>query len=178
MLKCFRYTLNQNNQGPAGVLPSGSITGLYVNDTYYGAALIDDLELLADWNAVEITSLQFNTICDVPPSDLNPNPDPALVQLEPAIRQHYSVKMEEVVKPYSTQERETWFIQVEEAKKYLANPNISSGEIPFLNALADERDTSLDTIATIILNKNTEYRSAIGTLLGEQQKLVETIWTK
>jgi hypothetical protein len=84
--------------------------------------------------------------------------------------------MESIVKPYSPQERETWFIQVEEAKKYLANPSIDVSEIPFLKTVADKRDVGLETIATTIVNKNTEYRTSIGTLLGEQQKLIETIW--
>lgn len=177
-MKCFRYHLNQNNQGPAGVLPDGSITGLYVDDDYYGAALIDDLSILNDWNAEEITPLDFNTICEVLPSDLNHNPDPALVQLEPAIRHKYSLVMEAVVKPYTPQERETWFIQVEEAKKYLANPSIAESEVPFLKAIADQRNLSLNSIASNILNKNNEYRTAIGSILGEQQKLIETIWVK
>ena len=176
VLKCFRYTLNKNNQGPAGVLPDWSVTGLYVGDEYYGAALIDDLAILAEWNAEEITPVQFNIICKTSPSDINPNPTPALVQLEPAIRQQYSDKMEAIVKPYSPQERETWFIQVEEAKKYLANPSIDASEIPFLKSVADIRNTELGTVATTIINKNIEYRTAIGTLLGEQQKLIETIW--
>ena len=176
VLKCFRYSLNQNNQGPAGVLPDGSVTGLYVGDDYYGAALIDDMFILSDWNAEEITPIQFNIICRIPPSDINPNPVPALVQLEPAIRHKYSVAMESIVKPYSPQERETWFIQVEEAKKYLANPSIDVSEIPFLKTVADKRDVGPETIATTIVNKNTEYRTSIGTLLGEQQKLIETIW--
>lgn len=178
MLKCFRYTLNQSNQGPAGTLPQDSITGLVVNDEYYGAALIDDLTILTDWNVVEITPLEFNTICDIRPSDIDPNPKPALVQMEPAVRNKYSVLMEAVVKPYSPQERETWFIQVEEAKKYIANPNINVSEIPFIKAILDQRGISLIDISTNIVNKNTEYRTAVGTLLGEQQKLIETLWTK
>ena len=176
-MKCFRYNLNQNNQGPAGILPSDSITGIFVNDAYYGAALIDDLNILSDWNAVEITPLEYNTICAVSPSDENPNPDPALVQLEPAIRQKYSSLMESIVKPYEIQERETWFIQVEEALKWQANNVIDASEIPLITAISTARNESMSVIVNNIIQKNTEYRTAIGTILGQQQALIETIWT-
>jgi len=176
-MKCFRYNLNQNNQGPAGILPSDSITGIFVNDAYYGAALIDDLNILSDWNAVEITPLEYNTICAVSPSDENPNPDPALVQLEPTIRQKYSSLMESIVKPYEIQERETWFIQVEEALKWQANNAIDVSEIPLITAISTARNESMSVIVNNIIQKNTEYRTAIGTILGQQQALIETIWT-
>lgn len=176
-MKCFRYNLNQNNQGPSGILPSDSITGIFVNDAYYGAALIDDLSILSDWNAVEITPLEYNTICAVLPSDENPNPDPALVQLEPAIRSKYSSLMESIVKPYEIQERETWFIQVEEALKWQSNNAIDVSEIPLITAISTARNESMSVIVNNIIQKNTEYRTAIGTILGQQQALIETIWT-
>jgi len=170
-MKCFRYNLNQNNQGPAGILPSDSITGIFVNDAYYGAALIDDLNILSDWNAVEITPLEYNTICAVSPSDENPNPDPALVQLEPAIRQKYSSLMESIVKPYEIQERETWFIQVEEALKWQANNAIDVSEIPLITAISTARNESMSVIVNNIIQKNTEYRTAIVGLLKDRPEL-------
>lgn len=175
-MKCFRYNLNQNNQGPAGVLPSGSITGLVVNDVYYGAALIDDLSVLSDWNAEEITSLQFNTICVQTPTEENPNPSPALVQLESQIRNKYADMMNSVVSPYLQSERETWFVQVEEAKKFINNPFIDASEIPMITALSLQREETLENVSNTILSKNAAYRTAVGNILGEQQKLIETIW--
>jgi len=185
-MKCFRYNLNQSNQGPAGILPSGSITGIFVDDAYYGAALIDDLSILVDWNVVEITPLEFNTICVSSPSEENPNPNPAeenpnpnpaLVQLEPAIRSKYSDLMELIVSPYGIQERETWFIQVEEALKWQSNNAIGADEIPLISAISSARNESMSVIVNNIIQKNTGYRSVIGAILGQQQALIETIWT-
>ena len=176
-MKCFRYNLNQSNQGPAGILPSGSITGIFVDDAYYGAALIDDLSILVDWNVVEITPLEFNTICVSSPSEENPNPNPALVQLEPAIRSKYSDLMELIVSPYGIQERETWFIQVEEALKWQSNNAIDVDEIPLISAISSARNESMSVIVNNIIQKNTGYRSVIGAILGQQQALIETIWT-
>lgn len=176
-MKCFRYSLNQNNQGPAVVLPLYSITGLYINGHYYGAALIDDLSVLIDWNAEEITPLEFNTITSMLISEDNPEQIPMLVKLEPSIRKKYSELMENVVKPYTIQERETWFIQVEEALKWSENNNIDSSEIPLISAIGTERNEPLENIVNNILQKNNEYKIAIGTILGQQQALIKSIWS-
>ena len=175
-MKCFRYNLNSLNQGPAGKLPNHSITGIYVDDSYYGAALIDDLSVIEDWNPVEVTPLEFNQICTPGPSEETPEPLPALVQLEGAVREKYASLMEQVILPYLPQERETWFIQVEESLKYKANASIEASEIPLITALSQQRNESLDVITSIIIQKNTEYRTAVGTILGQQQKLIETIY--
>ena len=85
--------------------------------------------------------------------------------------------MESIVKPYEIQERETWFIQVEEALKWQANNAIDVSEIPLITAISTARNESMSVIVNNIIQKNTEYRTAIGTILGQQQSLIETIWT-
>lgn len=176
-MKCFRYSLNRNNQGPAGVLPSGSITGLWVDETYYGAALIDDLAVLADWNAVEITPAELNTRCAQPPTDEFPNPRPPLVQLEPCVRAQYAELLQQVVAPYLPEERETWFVQVDEAQKHAANPLIDASEIPLVTAVAHQRSLSVADVCTTILAKNVAYRTQVGVLLGRQQATIAQLWS-
>lgn len=171
-MKCFQYTLNQNNQGPAGILPEGSLTGLFHDSKYYGAALIDDLNSLLAWNAVEISISEFNTLFS------SENSDPILVQLEPYVRKKYGNMMETLVKPYLFQERETWFIQVEESMIYQKNPSINISEIPLISSIATERQIPVATLVDTVLQKNSEYRSQIGTILGKQQDLINQLWIK
>lgn len=61
-MKYFRYNLNENNEGPASVLPVDSITGIFVNNHYYGSSSIDSLDILIDWNAVEISKNDYDKI--------------------------------------------------------------------------------------------------------------------
>lgn len=62
----FTYQLKPNDDGslsgPAGVLPSDAVTGLYDQDAdlYYGSANISDLGVLAEFHAKEITQESFD----------------------------------------------------------------------------------------------------------------------
>jgi len=150
---------------------------LYVGGEYYGAALIDDLAVLADWSAVEITPLELNTRCAQAPTDAFPNPLPPLVQLEPYVRAHYAELLRLVVTPYLSEERETWFVQVDEAQKHAANPLIDASEIPLVTAVAYQRSLSVADVCTTILAKNVAYRTQVGVILGQQQAIIAQLWS-
>lgn len=167
-MKCFTYTLNVNGEGPAGQLPIGSITGMMANNVYYGAAVVDDLSNLTDWNVNEITPLEFNQTFFV-----DANTVPALVAIEPEIRKYYAQKMEKIAAPYTQQERDTWFAQVKEANDYQANNLIST---PLITAMSNSRGVPVNELATNIINKDNYFRQTVGNVLGEQQALIDTIW--
>lgn len=168
-MKCFTYTLNERGEGPAGRLPIGSITGMMANDVYYGAAIIDDLSSIADWNPTEITPLQFNQAFPV-----EAGVAPALTAIEAEVRKQYAAKMEQVAAPYTLQERDTWFIQVKEAEAWTANSSVAT---PLLTAISTARNVPIADVATNIINKDAQYRTAIGAVLGEQQAKIQEIWT-
>lgn len=180
-LKCFTYTLNERNEGPGSYLPSSSLAGLTSGNSYYGAALIDNLNNLTGFNAVEITPLQFNQAFPFGPTQttdpegntITVNISPALSGMESSIRQHYAQKMAAVAAPYTPEERETWFAQVAEANAYQANNTAST---PLLSAISAVRGVAVATLANTVITKDNAFRSAVGAILGEQQALIDTIW--
>lgn len=176
-MKVFKYNLNEKNEGPAAKLPLGSLTGYFHDGEYYGVALIDNFINLLEFNPVEITPLEFNQLFTQQPSEENPNPVPALVIFENSIRNKYAEQLRQVVIPYSPDERETWFAQVQEAQAYQANTLIDSSLIPLLTTIANTRNITVDSVANNIITKNTNYRIAVGQILGEQQNQVQTLWT-
>lgn len=177
-MKVFQYNLNSNGEGPAGRLPAGSLTGYFSDPNYYGVAMIADLTGLEEFNPVEITPLQFNQLFTPVPTEEVPDPVPALVAFQDVVREYYAEKLKAIVTPYTLQERETWFIQLNEAQKYVANPSIPASEIPMITAIATTRSLPVSEIADAIIVKNNEYSVAVGNTLGEQQALVQTLWTK
>lgn len=177
-MKVFKYSLNERGEGPAGRLPLGSLTGYFHNGEYYGVALINDFSNLQDFNPVEITPLEFNQIFSQQPSEEDPNPKPALVIFENSIRNKFAEQLRKIVVPYSADERETWFAQVQEAQAYQANTSIDSSLIPLITSIANTRNVAVDSVANNIITKNNNYRIAVGQILGEQQSVVEILWTK
>lgn len=173
-MKCFTYTLNNKGEGPAGKLPIGSLTGYFANNVYYGAAVIDSLDNLSGWNAIEITPLAFNQALTPAPTAEVPNPTPALVGIEPEIRKYYASQMSQIAAPYTSEERETWFVQVQEANAYIANSSVVT---PLLTSIATARGLTVGDLAPTVVAKDTMYRQAVGYILGQQQALVETLWT-
>lgn len=167
-MKCFTYTLNEKGEGPAGRLPIGSLTGMMANNVYYAAAIVDSLDNLSDWNATEITPLQFNQAFPV-----QGNNAPALVAIEPEVRKYYAEKMEQVASPYTQQERDTWFAQVKEANEYQAN---NSATTVLLTAISEARGVPVSQIANNIITKDNNFRQTVGAVLGEQQALIDTLW--
>lgn len=174
-MKVFRYQLNPNGEGPAGRLPAGSLTGYFSDPYYYGAAIINDFTGLEEFNPVEITPLEFNQLFTPAPTTEVPDPVPALVAFQDTVRNYYAQKLKEVVAPYTIEERETWFIQLKEAQDWLAN---NSSPTPMLSAIAAARNSTVADMVQGVIERNDVYRTSIGTVLGEQQKIIESLWAK
>lgn len=167
-MKCFTYTLNANGESPSGRLPIGSITGYMANNVYYAAALIDNLSNLSDWNAKEITPLQFNQAFPY-----NTNTAPALSSMESEIRKYYAEKISAVAAPYTAEERNTWNIQVKEAQDYTSN---NAASTPLLTAIATARGVTVENLVSKIITKDAAWKTSVGAVIGEQQALIDTIW--
>lgn len=167
-MKVFRYQLNPNGEGPAGRLPAGSLTGYYANNAYYGAAMIDDFTGLDDFSPVEITTSDFNKAF---PTDANTAPP--LVSFQGTVRDFYAEKLKSVVAPYVAEERETWFIQLKEAQDWTANNAVAT---PMLSAIATARSANVADMVSGVIAKNTVYTTTVGTILGEQQQIIESLW--
>lgn len=170
-MKVFRYNLSPSGEGPAGRLPAGSLTGYFANNTYYGAAMIDNFDNLEDFSPVEITPLEFNTAF----GSEEANSTPALVAFQNTVRDFYAQKMKDLVTPYTLEERETWFIQLKEAQDWTAN---NSSPTPMLTAIANARSSNVASMVEGVITKNTQYTTAVGTVLGEQQAVIESLWTE
>lgn len=104
---------------------------------------------------------------------ITPNLDKKREEIATQIRVKYAQLMEQIVKPYSATERETWFSQLKEADEWLANNNTPT---PLLSALATNRGISLDLLVTKVKENDQLYRTTIGTLLGQQQKELDTLY--
>ena len=105
-------------------------------------------------------------------------PEPTSEQLRDVeakkIRQHYAQMMEEIVKPYTKTEQLTWDSQVKEADAYLVNDQVDT---PLLSALASNRGVSLSNLVSWVKENEAQYRVAIGTLLGQQQKELDDLYS-
>ena len=88
------------------------------------------------------------------------------------ICKNYATQMACITANYSKEEISTWFIQVEESNAYLADNN---AETPMLTAMATAREISLLELVTKIKENDTTFRAAIGTLLGRQQKEIDSL---
>jgi len=86
---CFKYKLNRGH-GPAAALPDRSATGYKHGDWYFGAAIIDSLDILANWQAVEVDMKTWTGRNPNLPFDGNTAPDPILACImEPLILEAY-----------------------------------------------------------------------------------------
>lgn len=171
-MKVFRYNLSPSGEGPAGRLPAGSLTGYFSEPYYYGAAMIDNFDGLEVFNPEEITPVEFNTLFPAPDANTAP---PLVSSFQNTVRDFYAVKMQEVAAPYVFEERETWFIQVREASDWMAN---NAAPTPMLSAIATARGSTVADMAQGVIDKNNVYRISVGTVLGEQQKIIESLWSK
>lgn len=91
------------------------------------------------------------------------------------IREKYAILMDSIAKPYSKTEQLTWDAQVKEADAYLAN---NQADTPMLTAMAVNRGVAIEDLVTWIKENETLYRVAIGTLLGQQQGELDTLYNQ
>lgn len=71
--------------------------------------------------------------------------------------------LREMVAEYSPEERETWGLQVEEARAFLGEPR---GEAPFLTRRAKDRGQPVERLAETVLRKHAAYRDGSASVLG------------
>ena len=90
-----------------------------------------------------------------------------LIDTKEAIRTKYATLMAQVASPYKLEERGTWFTQLKEADEWLVD---NTNPTPMLTALANARGITIAELVTKIKENDSLFRTAIGTLLGAQQR--------
>lgn len=74
---------------------------------------------------------------------------------------------------YTKEERDTWSIQVSEARNYLSSGD--NLETPFINEVAMMRGIEKKDLAERIVHNDKDYRRKIGGLLGVRQKHADEV---
>ena len=79
-------------------------------------------------------------------------------------------RMEALAAGYTASERETWPVQVEEAKAVLADPNAPT---PLLTALATARGQDVPTFAQHVLTLAAQFSGGTGAIMAKARALAE-----
>ncbi|WP_027389216.1 hypothetical protein [Chrysiogenes arsenatis] len=82
------------------------------------------------------------------------------------IREEGERRLAAIAQPYEQGERESWFVQLEEAK---------SGGGAMLESMAQARGVSLELMIEKVLENNQLYRAAVGHILGQQQGIIDRV---
>lgn len=82
-----------------------------------------------------------------------------------------TAKIAEITPYYPTDEKVSFAKQEEEAKKYLANPEISLGEIPCIAGIAKGRQMELSELVQKILVKANLFATLSGYYMGLKQRV-------
>lgn len=93
-------------------------------------------------------------------------------KLRAALGAEYETRMQVIAVDYPPSERESWPVQMEEAKALLAN---SSASTPWIDSAAAARGLARTELATRIAAKNAAYRVVSGTLTGIRQAIEDQI---
>lgn len=143
------------------------------------------------YNLEQLRALFPNTAIpsDIPEHSLNemgferyiyPTPPPTPLTLEQVqsnkeqdIRNYYAQQIENIIKPYSLQERETWFQQVNEADAWYANNNSPTPLIDGIIAVTAE--TKINKVNTIRAKRDA-YIVSVGQILGIQQAKIAQVY--
>jgi len=95
---------------------------------------------------------------------------PPLPPVSPAdVRREAARRLEELASDYAPAERETWPVQVAEARALAADPQAPT---PMLTALAAGRTVSVPGLAALVLNKADALAVASGAILAAQAALL------
>ena len=89
----------------------------------------------------------------------------------------YRAAFAPVENAYPAEERETWPIQLEEARAVFADPQADASVAPMLAIMieAREKDESLADFAEIVIRNNASYRLLAGSLTGQQQRMFSEV---
>lgn len=88
------------------------------------------------------------------------------------ITEQYENFVAQLEEGYPPSERESWFVQVEEAQAFLADGT----EGKWIKASAASRGCTVEELAGWILSQNGQYRVLHGTLTGHRQLLRDRVW--
>lgn len=107
-----------------------------------------------------------------------PDEYPALTQEEIKENKHLVIRAEwakaiaKLNHPYSSEERGTWSYQIMEAAAWAAD---NAADVPLLTAIAGERGITVAALVTKIQARDRAFRTAVGRLLGRQQKALDLL---
>lgn len=89
-------------------------------------------------------------------------------QLRAALRAEYERRTAQIANPYPPSERESWPIQISEARELLADP---AAITPWIDAAAFARGIDRSQLAARIVILDTAYRTIHGALTGARQRI-------
>ena len=101
-------------------------------------------------------------------------PDAATVRqaLLETLNAEYEARMKVLSTNYPPSERESWSVQISEARMLLADPNVST---PWIDQVAALRLTDRAELARRIVAKDEQYRTVHGALTGTRQRFEDLI---
>jgi len=94
---------------------------------------------------------------------------------ERSLRQMGAQRLELIAEPYSEQERTTWFLQREEAVKWVAD---NTALTPFCDAIAEARGIPREYFLPKVLENNQLFVAASAQILGQQQALIDRAYSE
>ena len=100
------------------------------------------------------------------PGELEPNQD---LPMEDQVKAHAALLLRVLAIGYTDEERETWSVQIEEAKALKADP---TADVPFLAARAAARNIPVNALATRVLELSRQLSAASGAILAAQDTLL------
>ena len=81
-------------------------------------------------------------------------------------------ELEKVYSQYPEHEADTWFIQLQEARAYLADYETDT---PFINIVAEHRGIGRHTLATSIVEKGLAFETFAAHVIGHKQRIRDQI---
>lgn len=104
-----------------------------------------------------------------PLGELRPIEEARAAKLADVI-QGYKAAFGPIEAAYPTEERETWPIQLEEARAYLADPSADTPMLSIMVAMRGKGE-SVGDFAGVVMANNAVYRLIAGYLTGQQQRM-------
>ena len=102
-----------------------------------------------------------------------PDPEETRRVQAAVIRARSSAALVAIAAPYTTEERETWKTQEEEARMWTADPD---APCPMVRAMATARGIGMELMVAKILKNAGLFRTASGQILGQQQAELDSLY--
>jgi len=84
----------------------------------------------------------------------------------------FEKEMSTIREKYPESERQTWYIQEQEARAYKADNSV---ETPFIDNIANSRGIDKDELVDKIITKADTYKAMVGNAVGNKQKIEDLI---